>query len=203
MQHKTSIKRKSQVFQNVFIPAFFYYFVANEQAVLNGQECPVCTKKTLTLSETDMDVPFFGKVFLFTMACESCKYHKTDVEAAEQKEPCTYTLEVTEKTDLSVRVVKSSEGIVKIPHVGSIEPGPSAEGYVTNIEGIITRIKEQVEAIRDAEEDEDLKKKAKNLLKKIQNVLWGEETIKIIIEDPTGNSAIISEKAVKGKLKPR
>ena len=52
-----------------------------------------------------------------------------------------------------------------------------------------------------AGKDEELKKKAKNLLKKIQNILWGEEKIKIIIEDRTGNSAIISDKAVKEKLK--
>jgi C4-type Zn-finger protein len=38
------------------------------------------------------------------------------------------------------------------------------------------------------------------MLKKINRVLWGSDSIKIIIEDPTGNSAIISEKAVKGKL---
>ena len=172
-----------------------------EQNILKVQDCPVCRKKTLTLSETDSDIPFFGKVFIFGMSCESCKYHKCDVESAEKKEPCRFTFEIKEKEDLSVRVVKSAEGSVKIPHVGSIEPGPGAEVYVTNVEGIISRIKEQIEAIRDAEEDEDAKKKAKNLLKKLQNVLWGTEKLKIIIEDPTGNSAIISERAVKEKIK--
>jgi len=38
------------------------------------------------------------------------------------------------------------------------------------------------------------------MLKKLQNVLWGSEKLKIIIEDPSGNSAIISEKAVRQKL---
>ncbi len=175
--------------------------MANAENVLKCQPCPVCKNKTLTLSETESEVPFFGKLFIFAMSCESCKYHKSDVEAAEQKEPCRFTFEVTKKEDLNTRVVKSADAVIKIPHVGSIEPGPSSEGYITNIEGIITKIKEQVEFIRDSEEDESLKKKAKNLLKKIQNILWGEEKMKIIIEDPTGNSAIISEKAVKEKLK--
>jgi C4-type Zn-finger protein len=31
--------------------------------------------------------------------------------------------------------------------------------------------------------------------------MWGQDTLKIIIEDPSGNSAIISDKAVKSKLK--
>ena len=30
--------------------------------------------------------------------------------------------------------------------------------------------------------------------------MWGKEKLKIIVEDPSGNSAIISEKAVKSKL---
>ena len=51
------------------------------------------------------------------------------------------------------------------------------------------------------EEDEESKKKAKNLLKKITRIIWGQEKQKIIIEDPSGNSAIISDKAIKGPLK--
>ncbi len=42
---------------------------------------------------------------------------------------------------------------------------------------------------------------AKEILKKLQKVKWGKEKLKIILEDPTGNSAIISDKAVKSKLK--
>lgn len=167
---------------------------------LGGQPCPMCRKNTLTLMESQDEVPYFGKVFLFSMKCEGCKYYKADVEAESQKEPCKYTFEVQSKEDLNVRVVKSSEATVKIPFVGDIMPGPASEGYVTNIEGIVNKIKDQIESLKNSEEDEALKNKAKNLLKKIMKVLWGEEKIKIIIEDPTGNSAIISEKAVKSKL---
>ena len=169
--------------------------------VLKGQMCPMCRNKTLTLSETETEVPFFGKLFVFSMKCESCKFFKSDVEAAEQKEPCKCTIEIKGKPDLAIRVVKSAEAKVKIPHVGSIEPGPASQGYVTNVEGVINKIKEQIEYIKETEEDKDAKKKAKNLLKKLQKVLWGNEKLKIIIEDPTGNSAIISEKAERKKLK--
>lgn len=169
-------------------------------ATLKDQPCPVCNQKKLTLTEAETEVPYFGKLYVFSMACESCKYHKSDVEAAEQKEPCKYVFEVTSKDDLAVRVVKSSEATVKFERVGSIEPGPASEGYITNIEGLIQRIKEQIEKVRDFEEDEEAKKKAKNLIKKLQNVLWGEEKLKITLEDPSGNSAIISEKAKKTKL---
>ncbi|MBW2985887.1 ZPR1 zinc finger domain-containing protein [Candidatus Woesearchaeota archaeon] len=168
--------------------------------VLKGQMCPMCRKKTLTLSETETEVPFFGKLFVFGMNCESCKFNKSDIEAAEPKEPCKCTIEIKGKEDLQIRVVKGAEAKVKIPHVGSIEPGPASQGYVTNVEGIINKIKKQIEFVKDNEDDASARKKAKNLLKKLQKVLWGNEKLKIIIEDPTGNSAIISDKAERKKL---
>ena len=57
-----------------------------------------------------------------------------------------------------------------------------------------------IESAAESEEDDDAKKKGKNLLKKLNNVLLGRDSLKIIIEDPSGHSAIISEKAQKGKI---
>ncbi len=167
---------------------------------LSGQHCPMCHKKTLTLTEAQRDIPFFGKVFIFGMNCSSCSYKKSDVEAGEQKEPSKYSFEVSNKEDLDVRVIRSSEATIKIPHIGELEPGPNAEGFVSNVESVITKFKQQIEHLRDSEEDLDAKKKAKNMVKKLQKVLWGQEKLKIIIEDPSGNSAIISDKATKSKL---
>ncbi|MDP2907258.1 MAG: ZPR1 zinc finger domain-containing protein [Nanoarchaeota archaeon] len=168
---------------------------------LEKQPCPVCRKNTLTLNQEETDIPYFGKTFIFSMSCSNCDYHKSDVEAAEQKEPVRITFTVENKKDLNVRVVRSSEASVRIPHVGDMTPGPAAEGFVSNVEGLIERFKKQIETLRDsAEEDED-RRKAKNLLKKLQRVIWGDEQLKIVIEDPSGNSAIISDKAVVEKLK--
>jgi len=92
---------------------------------------------------------------------------------------------------------------VKIGTIGTIEPGTASNGYITNIEGVLNRIKKQVEHLRDATDDSSEAKKAKNHLKKLTKVLWGQESIKIIVDDPSGNSAIISEKAVKTKSKKK
>ena len=54
---------------------------------------------------------------------------------------------------------------------------------------------------KEAAEDNDEKKAAWKLIKKVNRILWGSEKCKIIIEDPSGNSAIISDKAKKDKLK--
>lgn len=164
---------------------------------LSGQFCPMCKQKTLTLSEAEKEVPYFGKVYLFSMSCSNCKYHKADVECVEKHEPSKYTFEITSEDDMKVRVVKSSEATVKIPHITTITPGPASNGYITNIEGILNRVKKEIEVIRDTAEDDEDRKKAKNLLKKIINITWGRQAQKIIIEDSSGNSAIISDKAIK------
>jgi zinc finger protein len=169
--------------------------------VVEGQPCPMCGKNTLKLTELAREIPYFGEVFIFSMTCKECHYHKSDVEPSETHEPSKFTLEVTTEEDQNIRVVKSSQATIKIPRIASIESGTASNGYVTNVEGIFNKIIEQIEKLRDDAEDKSERKKAKNLLKKLQDCKWGREPLKLIIEDPTGNSAIISEKAVKEKLK--
>jgi len=164
---------------------------------IEKQVCPMCKAKALTLTEDEKEIPYFGKVYLFSMTCSNCKYHMADIEAIEKKEPCKVSIEINSEDDLKIRVVKSSNATVKIPRILTIEPGPAAQGYITNIEGLLNRAKYGIEMARNNAEDKSDQKKAKNLLKKIQKIKWGQESITICIEDPTGNSAIISDKAVK------
>ncbi len=174
--------------------------MSEEISELTGQPCPFCHTDNLTLTEKNMEVPHFGKVAVFGMTCSNCKFHKGDVEVLERNEPAKYTIDVSGEEDMKIRIVKSSEATIKIPHITTVTPGPASQGFVTNVEGIFNRVRREIENLRDSEEDPVAKKKAKNLLRKIQKVMWGEDTQKIIIEDPSGNSAIISEKAVKTKL---
>ncbi len=169
---------------------------------LENEMCPFCSTKNLNLTEDEMDIPYFGKTYVFSMDCSNCKYHKSDIEAKEMKDPCKITFTIEKEDDLKVRVVKSSEASIKVPQLKmSVTPGPSSEGYVSNVEGVINRFVEIIEQERDHAEEEDIKKHAKKLLKKIWDVKCGDMPLKIVIEDPSGNSAIISERAVIEKLK--
>jgi len=170
---------------------------------VDGQLCPLCRTKNLSLSEECIEIPYFDRLFVFSMTCSNCDFHKSDVEAAEQKEPCKFDIEIDSEEDMNIRFVKSSEATVKIPHVVTITPGAASEGFVTNIEGLLNRVRDSIKKASEMTDSEDkaARKKAKNLLKKIQKVKWGQENLKITLEDPTGNSAIISEKAVKKNLR--
>lgn len=167
--------------------------------VLKEQDCPICHQKTLELMEKEIDIPFFGKTFIFSMNCSGCGFHKADLESADQKPACKCAIEVSGEEDMKIRVVRSSQATIKIPHIVTIEPGPASNGYVTNIEGILERVKHEIQTAANGEEDEEAKKKARNMIKKLNRVMWGSEKLKITIEDPSGNSSIISDKAVVGK----
>ncbi|MFO8016466.1 MAG: ZPR1 zinc finger domain-containing protein [Candidatus Woesearchaeota archaeon] len=175
-----------------------------EVNTLGGQECPVCHENTCTLTEMDRYIPFGGRdvlIYAFSMSCSSCKYHKADVEFAEQKDPCRCTLEVSGEDDMNIRIIRSGEGTIKIPHITTIEGGPNANGYITNVEGLLKRVKHALDTAKENAESDDDKKKARKLLKKVNRIMWGQDKCKIIIEDRTGNSDILSEKAVRSKLK--
>jgi zinc finger protein len=175
---------------------------SEELETLEGEICPFCHEKKLVLMDMKKEIPFFGTAYIFSMDCSGCGYHKADIESETPKEPCKYTIELSSEEDMKIRVVKSSAANVRIPHIGDIMSGPSSNGYVTNAEGILNRMVKQLEIIRDNdEEEEESRKKAKNMIKKLHKVIWGQEKQKLTIEDPTGNSAIISDKAVKEKLK--
>ncbi len=167
---------------------------------LKNKLCPFCSENKCILREEEIEIPFFGRTFVFSMECEGCGAKNSDVEPAEKKEAMRYTFDVSSEEDLSVRIVKSGEATVKIPHVITMEPGPASQGYVTNVEGLIEKVKKTIEASTEGEDDEAARKKGKNLVKKLNNVLLGRETLRIIIEDKTGHSAIISDKAEKVKI---
>ena len=169
-------------------------------AELKNQHCSICGGNKATLREEEAEIPHFGRIFILSVECSDCGYRKSDIEPAEKKEPCKYTFEIDNEKDLDIRVVKSGSATVKIPHVITIESGPASGGYVTNVEGVIERVKSAIQSAGEAEDDPSKKKKAKNTVKKLNKVLLGREKLKLIIEDPTGFSVIISDKATKGKL---
>ncbi len=168
---------------------------------LKGQDCMMCGKKQLTLHEEEVDIPHFGKTFVFGMYCGACGYRKSDLEAQEKHPGMQYVMEVDSEDDMSVKVIKASTGTIKIPRIITMEAGSGSNGFISNIEGLLERVKKAIQSAADSEEDDKAaKKKAKNMIKKLNNVILGREKLKITLSDPSGNSAIISDKAQKKKL---
>jgi zinc finger protein len=91
-----------------------------------------------------------------------------------------------------------------VPELGvDIEPGSASESYISNIEGVLDRIEGVVAFATNAARtagDLDKASRGEQILENIELTRQGGFKLTFMIEDPLGNSAIASEKAVKSSL---
>ena len=157
-------------------------------------KCPACSVEGEAKSiMREIEIPHFGKVLETTIQCPSCGFKHSDIIALEQNDPAKYVIEIN-KNNLSTRVVRSQSATVSIPEVGvKVEPGPKSEGYVTNIEGMLTRFENAVKKALNLFDDEESQKNAKKTLNQIKELKKGNCTATLIIQDPFGQSNIVSD----------
>ena len=160
--------------------------------------CPVCSAQMQFSWETQ-DIPYFGEAMLISGVCE-CGFRHSDTILLTQKEPARNTLAVQTLEDLNARVIRSSSGTIRVPELGvDIEPGYASDSYVSNVEGVLERIEEIVcfaTSQARAADNQESTKRGEEILENIAAARKGEFPLTFIIEDPLGNSAIASEKAV-------
>jgi zinc finger protein len=155
--------------------------------------CPVCNAEIEYLYQTD-NIPYFSDIIIIRALCDNCGYRYVDTQVLTNKAPGRQECRVETPDDLGIRVVRSMEAVVMIPELGvRIDPGPACEGFVSNIEGVLDRIAGVVRGIISCG-DEAERNNAEKFLMAVEEVTQGKLPITLIIDDPTGNSAIISEK---------
>lgn len=164
--------------------------------------CPVCCQEMQFCWETK-EIPYFGEAMVISGVC-SCGFRHSDTILLTQKEASRYTLEVAAIEDLDARVIRSSSGTIRVPELGiDIEPGYASESYISNVEGVLDRIEDIVVfATRSAREAGNVESTSRGeaILEKIDLARKGQFRLTFVIEDPLGNSAVVSEKAVKSPL---
>jgi zinc finger protein len=161
--------------------------------------CPVCGRE-LRLIVNTYEVPFFEKILLTSISCE-CGFKHADSIVLGEKEPVRYTIRAN-RGNLFTKVVRSTSGTIRIPELGvTIEPGPASQAFITNLEGVLRRVADIVRvAMKWNEEDEEKVKRCEWILERIDNVIDGDEELTIILEDPFGNSLILSDESFKERL---
>lgn len=158
--------------------------------------CPSCGKELKVIVST-YDVPFFGKVLLTSISCE-CGFKHADSVVVGEKEPVRYIIKIN-KENLFTKVIRSTSGTIRIPEIGvAVEPGPASQAFITNLEGVLDRVESVVRtAMRWNSEDEEKVKRCEWILERIRNTIDGDEELTLILEDPLGNSLIVSDDAFK------
>lgn len=163
--------------------------------------CPLC-HEDLVINWQGDSIPFFGEVMYISTSCCNCGFRFADTMIMTQKDPMRFEMMVEGLEDLNARVIRSTSGTIRIPDLGiDVEPGSVSESYVTNIEGILERVRSVVVTATEWVKDEpEAYERGLELQKMLEDAIQGELPLRVIIEDPLGNSAIISEKAISRTL---
>lgn len=161
--------------------------------------CPSCGQEISYIYDTE-NIPYFSDILLISAVCPNCGFKITDTMVLNDHEPSSWEMKVTLPEDLDARVVRSCQGEIDIPEFGiNIYPGPACEGFVSNIEGILMRAEDGIRRALPSCEGEEIAR-AEFLINEIEKARKSEVPFTVIISDPTGNSGIVSPKAVKTKL---
>ena len=165
--------------------------------------CPLC-HDVLTIHWQGDNIPYFGEVMHISAQCD-CSFRFADMMILTQKDPTRYEITIENIDDLYARVIRSTSGTIRIPELGiDVEPGAVSDSYVTNIEGVLDRIRNVViTATKWVKDDEEKYAHGLEIQKILEDAMEGNHKLEIIIEDPLGNSAIISDRAVRTKLTPQ
>ena len=154
--------------------------------------CPVCGKKGFSIHQVLEDIPYFGEVLETFAHCKFCGYKTYDIlPLGKQRYPKRQKVVISNKNDLSKRLIKSKYCSINIPEINlKINPAYNSEAYISNIEGLLNRIiisLKSIAVIKPEKKDEIEKEIEK--LKKVKN---GNLKVAIILSDPTGQSAVLS-----------
>jgi len=170
------------------------------QTIVPGP-CPSCNTEIEYLYKTE-NIPYFSDILIISAICPSCGYKFVDTQLLKQADPARYIMAVDSGDDLAVRVVRSMSASIEIPEFGvRIDPGPVCEGFVSNVEGVLDRIEQVVKGVLSWGTDVE-RENAAALLADIARVRAGTFPVTLILEDPSGNSGIIAEKARKEAYVP-
>jgi len=158
-------------------------------------DCPVCCQ-TMEFNWETQDIPHFGEVMLISGVC-SCGFRHCDTMLLSQKEPLRHRLRIDNEDDLSARVIRSSSGTIRIPQLGiDVEPGFASDCYISNVEGVLRRIKDIVSfASKSALREGEISKaeRGDEIIRELEEAIDGRGGLTILLEDPLGNSAILSD----------
>ncbi len=170
------------------------------EVVIDGV-CPLCAQPTLVMRSLPLEIPYFGEALQTTVLCQACTFRHPDLLLTKEGDPVRYELKVAAPEDLAARVVRSASGTIRIPELGAVvEPGPRAEAFVSNAEGVLQRFRDIVAFANRTAESTASRRKTERALSRIDAMIAGDVPFTLILEDPTGNSAILHDRARKDLL---
>jgi len=150
--------------------------------------CPACGLKTFYFVEYLHETPYFGPVLISSGRCSNCGYRHFDLEYGETGRSTRITFKPKDGEDVAKTLIARSKTCsIKSPDLGfELEPGPSAEPFVSTLEGFLHRVIDYAERMKTLTGDEKIDEFISRVRKAIEAGGFA-----IVLEDPLGKCAII------------
>ena len=157
-------------------------------------KCPACSEGTVNIQKTVYDLPDKDKMLIIKFECNECNFSKNDIiPLTTNFDPGIITLKISNEEDLKSKIYRSPTGKLEIPELElSVQPGPNAEFYYTNVEGILYRFESAVSIYRNnLKKDDPEFEEVNQILEDIEKALNGKLKFTLKITDNGGGSYII------------
>lgn len=160
-------------------------------------KCPVCSN-TFKVSDYLYEAPYFGQLIISSGVCSNCGYKWSEERLVNYSEPIRVVYIVNNIDDLNAIVIRSPLAVVKVPELGlELKSSHYSQGYVTTVEGLIRDFYDKLVFLCASSIGGDECSEKIDLLERALRV---EHPYTIVIEDSSGVSKILSDKAVVEKL---
>ncbi|MBN2155153.1 MAG: ZPR1 zinc finger domain-containing protein [Candidatus Lokiarchaeota archaeon] len=166
--------------------------------------CPSCTKGILQISRNVHTLPDGEDILILLMECNACSFRRNDIIPLRSAfAPGTYSLTINDG-DLTSKIFRSPTGVIELPEADfEIEPGASAEYWITNVEGILKRMIQFTNVmLTHASKDDANYQKIESTLEILLNCLQGTSPFHLILRDTIGGSYIASTKTDNLQFEP-
>lgn len=164
----------------------------NEVLVFNTN-CPECNAPASTNMKL-VQIPHFKEVIIMATNCDSCGHRTNEVKSGGATEDLgtKICLNITDASDMTRDLLKSETCSVLIPEL-EFELGMAAlGGKFTTVEGLLKDIKDLIVAknpfISGDSGTSERVQKLHEFGEKIDKVIAGDLNVRLILDDPAGNS---------------
>ncbi|MFX1571257.1 MAG: ZPR1 zinc finger domain-containing protein [Promethearchaeota archaeon] len=162
--------------------------------VIYSYKCPSCKDGTIDIIKSIYKLPDGDKMLILKFECNACNFHKNDIiPLTTNMKPGIMTLQITNEDDLKSKVYRSPMGKLEIPELElTVQPGPRADFYYTNVEGILLRFENALLIYRNnLEENDPEKSEIDDLIRNLKLAIDGKFKFSLKITDTQGGSYII------------
>eukprot|EP00118_Oscarella_pearsei_P021122 m.234891 g.234891 ORF g.234891 m.234891 type:complete len:446 (+) comp40122_c1_seq3:1824-3161(+) len=167
--------------------------IGQDEVLVFAANCPSCQSPSENRMKV-IDIPHFKQVVIMALTCDVCGLKSNEVKSGSgiADKGIRIELQMTTTEDLSRDVLKSETAYVKIPDIDLEVQSRSIGGRFTTVEGMIVEIRDELRKLNpfgfgDSAQD-DTRLKLRRVADQLDKIASGDWMVKIVIEDPAGNS---------------